>query len=134
MPSVDINWWAVVVAALINMGAGFVWYSKALFAKDWTKATGKKMEDMDGGGAGYIFTTVAALVQGWVLAHFISYAGSNSFWEGMVTGFWIWLAFVAITMATNYMFESRPWRLWQINAGYFLVVLLINGGLLAAWR
>jgi hypothetical protein len=52
----------------------------------------------------------------------------------MVTGFWIWLAFVAITMATNYMFESRPWKLWQINTGYFLVVLLINGGLLAAWH
>jgi hypothetical protein len=116
------------------MAAGFIWYSKALFAKQWSHHTGRRMEDMSGGGAGYAFTIVGALVQSWVLAHFVRYAGSDTFWKGMVTGFWIWLAFVAITMATNYMFESRPWKLWQINTGYFLVVLLINGGLLAAWH
>ena len=134
MPSVDINWLAVVVAAVVNMVVGFLWYSKMLFAKDWSKATGKKMEDMSGGGMGYLFTTLGALIQAWVLAHFVRYAGSDTFWQGLVTAFWLWLAFVAVVMATNYMFESRPWRLWQINAGYFLVVLLINGGLLAAWQ
>ena len=134
MPSVDINWLAIVVAAVVNMAAGFLWYSKGLFAKDWAKATGRKMEDMSGGGADYAFTILGALVQAWVLAHFVRYAGDDTFWQGLLTGFWIWLAFVAITMATNYMFESRPWRLWQINTGYFLVVLLVNGGLLAAWR
>jgi hypothetical protein len=133
MPSIDVNWWAVIVAALVNMAVGFIWYSKALFAKDWAKATGKKIEDMSGGGSGYLFTTLGALVQAWVLAHFVRYAGSNTFVDGAITAFWLWLAFVLIVMATNYMFESRSWTLLRINAGYFLVVLLINGGLLAAW-
>src|SRR5438105_4505695 len=128
MPSVDINWWAVIVAVLVNMAVGMVWYSKVLFSKDWMRATGRKMEDMSGGGQGYLFTAAAALVQAWILAHFVHYAGSDTFGEGLLTGFWLWLAFIGITMATNYMFENRPWRLWQINAGYFLVVLLINGG------
>jgi len=39
-----------------------------------------------------------------------------------------------IETAVNMVFEGRSWHLWKINAGYFLVVLLINGGLLAAWR
>jgi hypothetical protein len=132
MPNVDINWAAVLVAALINMVTGSLWYSKALFAKPWIKLTGKK--DMEGGGVGYAVAMAGALVQAWIMAHFVVYASSNTFWEGVVTGFWLWLGFVAITTATNIVFEGRPWKLWQINAGYFLVVLLINGGLLAAWH
>lgn len=134
MPSVDINWWAVIVAAIINMVVGSIWYSKLLFSKEWQKLTGRKVEDMSGGGIGYGVAAVGALIQSWILAHFVLYAGSTTFWKGLVTGFWLWLAFVAIVTAVNMTFEGRPWALWKINAGYFLVVLLINGGLLAAWR
>ena len=134
MPSVAINWGAVVVAALINMAVGFAWYSPKLFGKQWAKALGKKVGDMGNANSGYAITTIGALVQAWILSHFVTYAGSNTFWKGVMTGFWLWLALVGIVMATNIVFEDRPWKLWRINAGYFLVVLLINGGLLASWR
>lgn len=133
MPEVDINWLPVIVATIINMAVGFLWYSKSLFGKQWAKETGKKLEEMTGAGSGYAITAVGALVQAYVLAHFVIYAGADTFADGMVTGFWLWLAFVAIVMATNVVFEGRSWKLWQVNAGYFLVVLLFNGGLLAAW-
>lgn len=132
MPSVDINYWAVLVAAVVTMAVGAVWYSPLLFSKAWIKLTGRK--DMQGGQTGYLVTAVGALLQAWILVHFVQYAGSTTVWEGLVTGFWLWLAFVAVVMTTNYVFEGRPWKLWQINAGYFLVVMLINGALLAAWR
>jgi hypothetical protein len=134
MPSVDVHWLAVIVAAVVNMVVGAVWYSKPLFAKEWSKLTGRKMEDMGGGGMGYGVAFVGALIQAWILAHFVVYAGSTSFTDGLVTGFWLWLGFVAVATAVNMVFEGRSWNLWKINAGYFLVVLLINGGLLAAWR
>lgn len=134
MPSVDINWGAIIVAALINMVVGAVWYSKPLFAKEWSKLTGRKMEDMGGGGTGYGVAAVGALLQAWILAHFVVFAGSTTFWKGLVTGFWLWLGFIAVATAVNMVFEGRSWHLWKINAGYFLVVLLINGGLLAAWQ
>jgi hypothetical protein len=134
MPSVDVHWLAVIVAAVVNMVVGAVWYSKPLFAKEWSKLTGRKMEDMGGGGMGYGVAFVGALIQAWILAHFVVYAGSSSFTDGLVTGFWLWLGFVAVATAVNMVFEGRSWNLWKINAGYFLVVLLINGGLLAAWR
>ncbi|HSX17922.1 MAG TPA: DUF1761 domain-containing protein [Candidatus Saccharimonadales bacterium] len=134
MPSVDIKWTAVIVAAVINMGVGSIWYSKGLFGKEWAKLTGRKLEDMSGGGTGYGVAAVGALIQSWILAHFVVYAGSTTFWKGLVTGFWLWVAFVAVVAAVNIVFEGRSWALWKINTGYFLVVLLINGGLLAAWR
>ncbi len=138
MPDVDINWGAVVVAALINMVVGAAWYSRSLFGKEWAKLTGRKLEEMSGGGVGYGVAAAGALVQAWVLAHFVVYSGATTgtspFWKGLVTGFWIWLGFTAIVVAMRVAFEGHSWMLFKINAGYFLVVLLINGGLLAAWR
>lgn len=134
MPNVDVHWLAVVVAAVINMVIGAVWYSKGLFGKEWAKLTGRKLEEMGSGGKGYTVAAVAALVQAWVLAHFVAYALSNTFMEGAVTGFWLWLGFVGLGMAAGYVFEGKSWMLWKVNSGYALVVLLINGGLLAAWH
>lgn len=133
MPSVEVHWLAIIVAAVINMVVGMVWYSKGFLGKEWAKLTDRKLEDMSGGGVGYGVAAVGALIQAYILAHFVVYAGSDTFGRGLVTGFWLWLGFVAIAIAVNYVFEGRSWALWKINAGYFLVVLLINGGLLAAW-
>ena len=133
MPSVDINWWAVLVAALLNMVLGSIWYRPEAFGKPWEKLTGRKMGG-DNANVGYGISAVGALLQAFIFVHFVRYAGDTTFWKGLVTGFWLWLGFVAVVMATNVAFEGRPWKLWKINAGYFLVVLLINGGLLAAWR
>jgi hypothetical protein len=134
MTSVDVNWWAVIAAAVVNMAVGAAWYSPQLFGKQWAKVLGKKMDDMGDANIGYAVTTIGALVQAWIFVHFIRYAGALTFARGAMIGFWLWLAFVAMVMATNIVFEGRSWKLWQINAGYFLVVLVINGGLLAAWR
>lgn len=134
MPDVDINWLAVVAAAAINMVVGYVWYGKYLFGKEWSKLSGKKMAEMGSGPSSYALTALGALVQAYILSHFVVYTASTTFSEGAVTGFWLWLGFVAVTMAVNIVFEGRSWSLWKINAGYFLVVLLINGGLLATWH
>lgn len=135
MPSVDINWWAVIVAALINMVVGAVWYSPGVFGKYWARLTGHKTEgNMSMANSGYAVSALGALVQAWVLVHFVRFAGSTTFSKGLVTGFFIWLGFVAVVMAAMNAFEGRNWDLVRLNAGYWLLVLLINGGLLAAWR
>lgn len=134
MPYVHINWWAVIIAAIINIVLGSLWYSKRWFGKDWAKLTGHKFEEMRGSTTGYLVATVGAFIQVWIMAHFVIYAGSTTFWKGLVTGFWLWLAFIAVVAATQLIFEGRSWMLWRINTGYLLVVLLFNGGLLAAWR
>lgn len=135
MPSVDINIMAVLLAAIINMVVGAAWYSPGLFGKEWSKLIGRKLEDMKKqAGPGYAVSTVGALVESWVLAHFVIYAGATSAIDGAVTGFWLWFAFVAVTMAVGTVFAGRSWRLWKIDAGYFFVVLIIQGALLATWH
>jgi hypothetical protein len=52
---------------------------------------------------------------------------------GLQAAFWNWLGFVAPVTIGSVLWESRPWKFWFITAGYYLVVLLINGAILAAW-
>lgn len=134
-----INWHvhylAVIVAAVINMAIGAAWYSPALFGKAWSKLIGQKPEAMrQNAGTGYMVSTIGALLQAFVLANVVRDTGLTTAFRGALLGFWLWLAFVAVCVATDVVFAHRSWKLWKINAGYFLVVLVINGALLAVWR
>lgn len=137
--SVDINWLALLAAVVINMVVGFIWYSPALFAKDWAKLTGRKMDEMGDGTKGYILTTIGAFVQAFILLHFVTYVSvfypEYKNWEvGLMTGIWAWLGFVLIPQGVNTVFANTRKKLLGINTGYFLVVLAINGVLLACWK
>lgn len=135
MPSAEINYLAVLAAAVLSMGIGAFWYSPAGFGKQWQKLIGIKEKDLkEGATAGYTVASLGFLLIAYVLAHFVAYAGSDTFAKGLETGFWLWLGFVATTMAINYAYGLRPQRLWVIDTGYYLVAFLVSGALLAVWR
>ena len=127
-----INYLAVLVAAIINMVIGAIWYSPVLFAKSWLAATGKK--DMGRPGPGYALTAVGSLVMALILAYVISQIGAVTFMAGAKVGLIAWAGFVATTHAANYVFEGRSLKLYSINVGYFLVTLVLMGGLLGSWN
>ena len=130
-----INLLAVLVAAVINMALGALWYSKALFADQWVKATGKSIKQMqENAGPGYGITAVGSLVMALMLAYVLGWVGAATFIGGATTGLIIWVGFVATTHAANYVFEGRSLNLYAINLGYFLVTLVLMGGLLATWH
>jgi hypothetical protein len=45
-----------------------------------------------------------------------------------------WLGFIAAPSFAQGIYEGRPFKLFAINTGYWLVGLLITGALLAVWR
>ncbi len=129
----DLNYWAIIVAAVIFMVIGSWWYSPAGFGKAWAKALGKKVGDMGDANTGYGVTTVGALVQSFVLANLVRDMGLTTAGEGFVLGFMVWLGFMAFVFAGDTIFSGRHMNVWQINAGYYLVVLIVNGILLSTW-
>ena len=133
---VPVNYVAVVIGAILAMVVGSVWYSKALFGKEWMKLVGKSESDINKGNMPLLYGTmfVGALVEAYVLAHFIHYAGAYSLINGIKTGIWAWLGFVAVTSLANSMFEGRPMKLFYINAGYALVNLMIMGAVIGLVR
>jgi len=140
MPEVTINYLAVVVSAVIGVAIGFVWYSNALFGKQWRMLVG--INDAAPDAAEKIkkqmpkalsATVVGSLVTAYVLAHFLSYAGAADLTDGLRGAFWIWLGFVAPVLLTMYLYQQKSIRLFFIDSAYQLLVLLVMGAVLASW-
>jgi hypothetical protein len=135
MPELIINYWAVLAAAVVNMAVGALWYSPMMFANNWMKLIGKKKEELSGNAnQSLALMFVGALVMAYVMAHFVGYAQADTMLEGVVTAFWAWLGFVATTQVSEVLFERRPFNLFMINAGYYLVAMLLMGWVLAIWQ
>lgn len=136
MTEVQINIWAVLVAMAAQYVLGGFWYSPLLFGKAWMAALGVSEEELRKVNkvAAYGGTLVATFIMAYVLAHFVAYAGANTVLLGLTTGFWTWLGFVGTTLLINGLFQGRSMKLWVIDAGFYLVGLLVMGAVLGAWR
>ncbi len=138
MPTIDINYWAVLVAAFASYVIGALWYSPLLFGKAWMELMGFTEKDMQdakkkGMAKKYGIMFVSTLVMSYVLAHVVDYTESTTVIAGAQAGFWIWLGFIAPVSLGSVLWEGKSWTLWLINASYYLVVLLIMGAVLAVW-
>jgi hypothetical protein len=135
MHHLHFNHWAILVSALIQWSLGAAWYSPALFAKPWMsmvfmRADSKKTSMI----VGMIASFIGSLVTSLMLAHVVIWSGAATIGFGALIGAILWLGFVAAPLCASYIYEGRPFKLFAINTGYWLVGLLISGGLLAVWR
>ncbi len=133
-----VNYLVVLVAAIVNMALGSLWYSPRLFGAQWLHAMGWSAEEMDRrkkkAKSAYMASMVASLVMAYVLALFIKNLDARTAQEGAIIGFWLWLGFVVTTALASVAFEGRSKTVYYINSGYNLVALVIMGALLAGWR
>ncbi|MEP7103747.1 MAG: DUF1761 domain-containing protein [Candidatus Dojkabacteria bacterium] len=132
MPSVNI--FAVVVAAVLSMVTGFIWYSMPVFGTMWVKLIGKKAEDMNGSSMSYAMTSVGAIVSAVVFAMFVSYLGVSTLVDGLALGALVWVGFTFVPFFTNGIFENKNFKLVLIDSGYFLANFLMMGVLFALWK
>lgn len=133
MLQVDINYLAVLIAALVPMATGYLWYSKWLFAKEWMKlAKVSEADTKKNASQAMMMAFVASLITSYVLAYFMQYARAETITDGLVTGFWAGLGFAATTIVTHDGFEGRPQKLTFLNIGYTVVTLMLMGAVLAA--
>lgn len=125
-----VNLVAVVIGVVISMVVGMIWYGP-LFGKTWAKLMNLKQGQISKGNVGnaYLFTTLGALVMSYIMAHFIGFTGAKTVVEGIQTGVWAWLGFVATTKLADVNFGGKPVKLYLIEVGYSLVVMAALGAL-----
>ena len=140
VPVANVNLLAVLVAAIVMMVLGFVWYSQFAFGKMWMGEMGmsaksmadkKKMKQNMPVTFGIMF--IGTLVMAYVLAHIVSYTQAKTVLEGAQAGFWVWLGFVAPTMLSAVLFSGKSVKLYIIDTAHVLVGLLVMGAILAVW-
>jgi len=118
------------------MALGMLWYGP-VFGKQWMKLsriTPQRMKSMPLTPAKAMgIGCIATLVMAFVLGHFVDIMGAKTWGQGAQTGFWVWLGFMAPLTLGVFLWEGKPFRLFVLNAAYYLVQVLIMGAILAVW-
>lgn len=130
----DINYLAVLAAAVATFLVGGLWYSPLLFGKAWQRECGMTDEKAKSGNNALIFggTFVLNLMSAGVFAMFLGPKPELMFALG--AGFAAGLAWVAAAFGVNYLFERRSLTLFLINGGYNTVLFTLYGLVLGLWH
>lgn len=130
--NVEVNYLAVLLAALSSFVVGFVWYAKPVFGTLWANMVKLNDKQLKAGMVKAMSVSfVAALLTAYVVAY-VSYLSnvyfSNSFLQdSLTTSFWLGLGISATTILTQDAFEKRRKKLTAINIGYHITMLLTMG-------
>ena len=128
----DLNYLAIILAALSTFLLGGLWYSPAVFGKAWMKENGFTEESMKGANMAKIFglAFILALISAINLAMFMGPEKDVSM--GAAYGFAAGFGWVATFVGTHYLFERKSFKLFLINAGYSVVALTVMGVIIVA--
>lgn len=157
----QINLWAIFVAALIPLITGFIWYHPKLFGTVWMQEAGLTKDKMKGQMMGvFIFSIILSLLMAFFLqmvtihqfgamgmvggdemnakasyAAFMKDYGMafRSFGHGALHSFMAGIFFVFPMIAINSMFERKSWKYTMINTGYWTLTITIMGGIICGW-
>lgn len=162
-----INFLAVLVAALVPMIIGYIWYNPKVFGTAWMKASGMTEEKIKTGNMAVIFGVsfllsfmLSFFLQSMVIhqMHFGSMLFGTTFQDpnteigamfktimdqygtayrtfkhGAFHGFLGGIFVATPIMAINSLFEIKGFKYIAINCGYWIVSLMLMGGILSGW-
>lgn len=130
----NLNWLAIIVAAVSAFVLGGLWYSPLMFVKRWMKETGITEESTKKANMFKIFglAFVLSLIASFFLAMFIGAEAGAGF--GAMAGFMAGLGWVFTFMGISYLFESRTLAHFLINSTYSVVSLTIMGLIIGVWQ
>jgi hypothetical protein len=130
-----LNFWAILVSAVVLWILGALWFSPALFAKPWVAVVGRQMGEKPKGVVhGMLSSFIGDLLLALVLDHIVVWAHVDNFGHGAFIGFITWLGFIAAVLYPQRIYEGRPFKYFAIVAGYWFIGLIAIGGILAIWR
>lgn len=130
----NLNWLAILVAAVSAFVLGGLWYSPLMFVKRWMKETGITEENTKQTNMIKVFgfAFLLSLIASFFLAMFLGPKAGAGF--GALAGFMAGFGWVFTYMGISYLFESRTLAHFLINAMYSIVSLTIMGLIIGAWQ
>jgi hypothetical protein len=132
-----MNWLAILCAGAAYWVVGYVWYS-LLFGKVWAaelvRHRGERAAPRGGEmGAKMIGTFICNLIAAGAMAYLFKRTAiadmNHALRLGVTAG--IGFAGTAITMA--YIWESKPTKVWFVDAGYNFVGCILLAIILVSW-
>lgn len=130
----NLNWLAIIVAAVSAFILGGLWYSPLMFVKRWMKETGITEEDTKNTNMLRLFglAFILSLIASFFLAMFIGTKAGAGF--GALAGFMAGVGWVFTFMGISYLFEARTLAHFLINSIYSIVSMTIMGLIIGIWQ
>lgn len=164
-----MNFIAILVAGLIPMAVGFIWYNPKVFGNAWMRSIGADNPDKMKEGANMakifglslVFSMMMALAMGPLVIHQsgiasllaevpnasldttkliangneINFSGMyRTFGHGVLHGLIFGLLMVVPIVGTSSLYERRGFQYVAISGGYWIVNMMLMGGLICAWQ
>lgn len=130
--TIEVNWFAVLAAAVSSMVVGSIWYAKPVFGAMWQKQVKLTDAQMKNGAAKAMTGAfLLAIVAAYVLAHVSqlsqAYFGYSPVVAGLSTAFWLWLGVSMTTIVIHALFEQRSRTLTILHVAHQFVTMLVMG-------
>lgn len=161
----EMNFLAIILAALVPMVVGFIYYNPKTVGSAWMKASGMTDEKVKSGnmlvifGSSLLLSFLMAVIMVQMVIHqtdlfslfngkegmgvagsevqnavdeVLRLGGDNfrTFGHGMVHGAFVGILLIFPIITTNNLFERKPFKLSLINSIYWIITLMLMGGIL----
>ena len=135
----EVNWLAVLVAGIVPMIVGFLWYGP-LFSKRWLQLMEtteeeirKNFNPLKTHGASFVLALVTAFILAQLLARMGGPDGGANAMAGVHLALMALIAFVLPVSYQSWAYEGRKAGLFWLNLGYNGVSLIGQAVVIAAW-
>lgn len=127
-----INLLAVLLSTIAAMAVGSFWYSlSSPTGKIWLKELGFKAptpEEMKAKGGeamrSMMIYSVGVFVTMYVYFHMLATYQTATYWIGLQGAFFTWLGFCHSGLS-GVVFERKSWKLYAVNQGFNLIMLVM---------
>jgi hypothetical protein len=158
----ELNFLAILVAALSTLLVGFIWYNPKVFGGIWMRETGVDPESGKKANMALIFgmsifyaIMISFLLNTLVIHQYgaLGMVGGDptlakpsfeafmadygtafrTFKHGMLHGFIAGLFLALPIVGTNALYEGRSWKYTLVVGGFWIVCFTIMGGIICGW-
>ena len=125
MHMIEVTFFPILAAGIVSAVIGFVWYHPRVFGSAWMRMSNITPEMAERGKKRMPLYAFLAFLASMLAAYVMNYFGiawGVYDWIGAIElGIWSWIGFVAPAMLGQVLWEQKPFSLYLINAGYWLV-------------
>ena len=128
----EINWLAVAVLTVFSFMLGAFWHS-VLFNKAWKEDSKSEYNSENRGKPGKLFGLAGISHVVAVIALALLIGHQSTAICGLLYGLTVSIVWVSTSIGVTYLFVGRSFRLFLIDAGFYVVFYSIAGLILAIW-
>jgi hypothetical protein len=127
---------AILVAAVLNMLVGTVWYMPQVFGNIWLKEVHLKKDKITKESmlTAMVASFVCYIVTGFVLFELMRAFHPATIVDVLRVIFWLWLGFIAAVRLSHSLFEQRSMTYFWISSLHDFVSILVMGVVFWLWK